>query len=145
MANPAKVFALVVALSVAYSLGSCGEHVETKTEVKIVKVPVVKTHIETKEVTLPYPESCTEALEASSRITANDGVQTAAVGEILLALQDMGTAAAFNDVEKVNELTSIVREQGGILNTSVLERDTAISTFETYLSKCKAELEEGSN
>lgn len=145
MPNPAKVLVFVVALGVAYSLGSCGEQVETKTEVKVVKVPVVKTHVEYKETPLPYPESCTDALEASSRITANDGVQTAAVGEILLALQDMGTAAAFNDVQKVNELVSIVRKQGGILNTSVQERTAAINTFETYLAKCQTEMKEVSN
>lgn len=140
MANPAKFLFFAVALGVAYSLGSCGEHVEVKTETRFVKVPVVKTHVEYKDKMLPYPESCTEALAAAERITANDAEQTKAVGEILLALQDLGSAAAFDDVAKINETTEIVRKEGGTLNDTVLERNTAINTFETYLLKCQQEI-----
>jgi hypothetical protein len=140
MSKPARIIAGLVVLALGYSLGSCGNDVETvtKTETKIIRVPEVVTHVEYKDKAVPLPEACYTAAEVLPRISEGDATQTAAVGEILLALQDMGRAAAMNDVHEVNRLTEVVREEGYKLNTSVLDRNQAMSTFNSYLKQCEA-------
>lgn len=140
MGKPAKIIAGLVVLALGYSLGSCGNDVETvtKTETKIIRIPEVVTHVEYKDKYAPMPEACYTAVEVLPSISRGDAIQTAAVGEILLALQDMGRAAAMNDVHEVNRLTEIVREEGYKINTSVLDRNQAMSTFNSYLKQCEA-------
>jgi len=146
MGKPARVFGVLVVLAIGYSLGSCGSDTPktvTKTEIKVVEVPTVKTRIEYRDKVIPYPDSCNTAVEQLSRIHEEDAVQTKAVGEILLALQEMGTAAAFNDIHEVNRLVEIVREEGSKINATVLERNKAMITFKSYLTQCETAI--GSN
>lgn len=119
------------------SLDSRDGEVETKTEVRVIEVPTVKTKVEYKDKMVPWPDECSSALEALPKITAGDSAQTAAVGNILLALQDLSTAAAFNDTKAVNEAITIVREEKGVLSSVIADRQGAMTTYESFITKCE--------
>jgi len=137
-------FITVVAVSVGWSLGNeanVDAKIVTETETKIVEVPTVRTKTVYVDKAAVLPENCYEAIEQLPRMIEGDKIQTAAVGTILLALQDAGTAAAFNDIHEINRLVEIVRAEGGKLDASVIDRQRAVITFESYLGKCEADIE----
>lgn len=146
MSKPARVLGAVVVLALGYSLGSCGDDtvVETRHETKVIKVPTVETHIEYRDKILPLPESCKSALDVLPRIMEGDAEQTAAVGKILLALQDLGTAAAFDDLAKINEMVTVVRKERSTISGTVGDRTNATNTFNDYLKQCEDAIKEAS-
>lgn len=139
---PVKTITVVAVLALGFVLGSTvadsDTKVETQTEVKVIEVPTVKTKIEYRDKIKPFPEECTVALEALPKIIEGDAAQTEAVGNVLLALQDLSTASALNDTDKVNEAVAIVREEKRVLSEVIADRKGAITIYESFLSKCEA-------
>ncbi len=151
MGGPAKILYGLAAIGLVYTVGFLQGHDSspepvTHTVTKEVPVPgPTETKIEYRDKIIPLPEPCYTAVEQLPRITEGDAVQTAAVGEILLSLQDMGTAAAFNDIHKINALVDVVREEGSKINASVGDRNRAVITFNSYLAQCEKEIDSLSN
>lgn len=143
MPRPAAVFGTVVVLALGFSLGRCGsDDTETITETKFVKVPVVKTHVVTKEVYGKLPQSCIDAAEEVQTIMAEDEKQTEAAGDLLLLAEDLATATAFTDINTVNKLIEGIREERDILNETVVNRAESVKRFNTLMSACETEVNE---
>jgi hypothetical protein len=140
MEIPGKALAFGAALVVGIMLGMATNDgpVETKTEVKVIEVPTVKTKVEYRDKMVPWPSECSDALDALPKIIEGDAAQTAAVGKVLLALQELSTASAFNDTNAVNEAIAVVRKEKGVLSATIADRSSAITVYEVFLSKCEA-------
>jgi hypothetical protein len=140
-AAPALV-ATAVLLAVGFTMGQCSAP-ETKEVTKYVTVPVIKTHVETKEVYGELPQSCKDAAAVAPLIMAEDEKQTAAAGELLLLSEQLSSATAFTDTSAVNTLIEGIDEQKEILADSINTRAEVVNRFTALFSKCETEVNDG--
>ncbi len=133
----AFVFAL------GYEKGASEVKVVTKTVEKRVEIPgPTKTVTVTDTKTVPVPQPCLDAIDQLPRIAASNKVQSDAAGELLLALQEMGTEAFLKDIPKLNDLTEVVREETSRINASATDSLLTMDTFDTFLKQCNAQIKE---
>jgi hypothetical protein len=114
-----------------------------ETKVHVVKVPVTKTRVEEKKIYVqtPLPESCLSLVETMESVTDTAGQQTAAVGKILLGLQDIGRFKAGRDLAALTKATEVVREYKDRLDTAVIETIRSTEEVEQHLETCKADMQ----
>lgn len=91
-----------------------GAHSGSVPETRFIHGPTVyKTHTVTEEVTVPkpLPESCTESVRLVGEVLKHFGPvdkQSESVGNIGLALQELGRAIGEGDVQATNNAIEVV-------------------------------------
>jgi hypothetical protein len=131
---------------------SAGLFTQPTPEVQFIEVPVYETRVVEKEVpvpsdetvtvTTPLPESCLRAMEILPDITADTDVQNNAAGEILLALEALGTGVVEPNIHEINKATSILRKQKDRLGTATIHSKQALIDFTNTLDECEEDLGE---
>jgi hypothetical protein len=134
----------VGALCLGFAVGkSADPQPEVKTQVKIVKVPTVKTHVEYRDRYEPMPESCTEAIATLTEVGQNNSAMTGAAGTILDALGDLGLSSAQPGIHDVNEVTErIMAAKDKLDSASIREQETA-RLVTAKVTACQKEVAEG--
>lgn len=129
---------LFLAVVLGYGLGL------SNADIKVEKVEVIKSLpikvTKTVETRIPLPEACMEVAEKADALSVNDSRQTKAVGDIKLALQDLGTESFLGDVREVNRLIEVINEQKGIIDDSVIAKDEARLAYENEIETCQQQL-----
>ena len=129
------VFGLVAA---SYGFGYAQASRPEKVEVPVIKTEI-RTETETIEVvkTEPLPKSCNDLPIYAGRVVEADGVLDEAVGNIQLALVELGRAAFTGDVPKINEVTEVINRNRRIINENVVDRAQASINLTNQLELCK--------
>lgn len=118
-----------------------GSATDPAPEVKVVRVPEVKTRIEYRDPpdTVVWPESCTRAAALLDESFDSDSLITGSAGAILLSLQDLARESVINPV-KVNPVIEEVRAEKSTLDEAVIDREEIISTAEFEVQNCLDDL-----
>jgi hypothetical protein len=136
----------VIGLAVMGLTYGCG-YAQANTE--YIEVPVVKKEYvyQTKEVevvkTEPLPSACSELPALAAKVTEGDNILDGAVGEIQLALQELGRAAFEQDINQINEVTEVIREQKGIIDETVIVRAQSTINLDKASAQCEKGLKSG--
>lgn len=142
MRTPTKALLVVGGLCLAYGVGSLNGH----TEVQTVKVPIVKTRVET--VTSPptvvratLPESCVQAIRLMEGISKSNSVVSKSTGAILDAASDVIRDSAIRDMGSMNKSMTSLRKERSILDDAVIGNTEARELVEHRLAQCQSEIE----
>lgn len=139
-----KGIAVLIGFAVTFSFGyavasnQAGER-PVKVETKIVRVPEVITHLETKEVKTPekMPASCERAIELLADTGKNLGAATKAAGELNLALSDAGIGIVQKDLSVLNPATQTFLDAKRDMTDAAVQLRTDSQTIKAYLDRCK--------
>ena len=127
-------------LCLAYSLGT----LNNPTETRIVKVPQVKTLVETKTETLTVhkelPTSCLEAMDALGKIANADSSISEAAGSLLDAMTDVERDSVMRDFKSMNKTLASIRGSKQQLDTSVTSDADARNALEIQFRVCESDL-----
>lgn len=140
--------ALLVVLPVIFLVGASFGHnnspepkIVTRTEVKIVQVPEVVTHIETKTVTIhaPLPESCKLAIDILANIKPIDSTIAASTGIASDEIGKANLAVALHDIlaanKSIQKLTTVKVE----LDLAIVSKSAMAIELQTHVENCLKE------
>lgn len=135
----------VLCLGISFGRWSTGGQPPPKVETKvlIVKVPVVKTHIEYRDKYVGLPDHCKTVVSLLSKGTVNDGAISLSSGQILDALADLGKADAMHSTFEVNDAITRIRAAQDTLDNNVLEKAAAKDALVSALKSCEQEVNDG--
>jgi len=128
--------------AVSYGLGHAQASRPEKVEVPVYKTEI-RTETETVEVvkTEPLPESCKTLPLYAAKVAEGNGVLDTAVGDIQLALLELGRAAYMRDIPKINEVTEVINRNRRIIDENVVDRAQATVNLTTQLELCELGIE----
>ncbi len=109
-------------------------------EVKTRVVEVPKRVEVVREVRGDFPRSCKMAAEAITKDSDLYGASTEAVGNILLALQDLNKSATMGEVRAVNEANQVVRDNRIALDNAAAEQAERTDTLQYAITECERDL-----
>ena len=142
-----KATVLVVLLPAAFLWGLGTGHNNSPppkivTQVKVVSVPEVITHVETKTVTVhkPMPESCSAAVQALDDVAPSMNALLTAVGDISINLDKAIENVSSKDFAAINASIEKNTKITGILDAASITQLQALSTFKEKLKVCQQEV-----
>lgn len=138
------IFFTIGALCLGFAVGKSGEpKPEVKTQVKIVSVPTVKTHVEYRDRFRPMPQSCIEAIDMLAKVGENNSDMTSSAGKILDGLGDLGLGTVQPDVHDINKVTeTIMAAKDKLDSASIREQETA-RLVTAKITACEKEVADG--
>lgn len=138
MASPKAVgFLLLGTVVFGYGLGSCNQPVP---ETRTITVTKYKTHVETRTVPAPLPDSCSQAIKLINSSTEHDGEITAAAGHILDALQDSERDLVMHDIESLNKSIQKVMDNKDLLDGAVTSNAQIKQKLALKIDQCNNDL-----
>lgn len=139
MAARGAIILLAGVAAISWGVGRASAP-EAVPHTRIVKVPIVKTHVETKEVYRPLPKSCTEAIDRLKVVVKYDDDLTANAGEVLDALSDLGRGDAMKDVALVNKATDRIIVAQSALASAANHKTEEEQRLSESISACSKEV-----
>ena len=143
--NTAPAF---VGLLIIFGMGACvGNNatpetkVETKTQIKIIRVPEVVTHVttETKNIYKPLPVICKDAITELKKITPLDDAIMRESSKMNLLIDQAIQESAMADFKALNKTIVEMRDAEGKLGTAVADKSATETVLDRYIQQCDKE------
>ena len=142
------IIGLAAVVGVSYALGyaahdDAAKPPPPKVVTRVVTVPTVKTHVETKEVYKPYPESCLKIPAVMAGVQANNDALTKNTGEVLDALSDLNVGTGQKDQKLINDATQRILTAQSNLGSAANTKSEQEQRLSDAMSRCREEIAAG--
>lgn len=134
---PVSIFAGVI-LGVLFTNATNDTPPPPEVKTRVIEVP--KRVEVVREVRGDFPRACKIAAEAITKDSDLYQKSTEATGLILVALQELGTAAFETDVQVSNKAIQVVRDNKIDLENASAEQAERVDTLNYAIAECEKDL-----